>query len=145
MNTVNATVQLDRPGDASQPGRNLRLAWMVFTALLAAVFFTQAVFAGAMMSGVGWARKAHSLTAMVLIASALAAGVVSMITLRRIPNGPKLGLILLSLAAVAFAQAAVGALAAKGANLAWVHIPLGVALVAFAGQAAAVARRLGGN
>jgi hypothetical protein len=37
----------------------------------------------------------------------------------------------------------VGTLSAKGANLLWVHVPLGVALVGFAAQAAAGVRRLG--
>ena len=47
------------------------------------------------------------------------------------------------LAAAVFLQTAVGRATAKGDNLLWLHVPLGVALVGFAGQAAAVARKLG--
>jgi len=145
MNTVNTAVDLGRSAESSEPGRNLRRWWSLITALLVAALFLEAVFAGAMLSGAPWARKAHSVMAAVLIASSVAAGGVSMLTLRRMPHGPRLGLILLSLAAVAFLQAAVGAMTAKGANLAWVHVPLGVAMVAFAAQAVAAARRLGGD
>ena len=145
MNTAHAAVDLNRSIESSQANRNLRQWWRVITALLVATFFMEAVFAGAMLSGVGWALRAHSVMAAVLIASTLTAGVVAVVTLRRIRHGPKLGLTLLSLAAVAFVQAALGALSAKGANLTWIHVPLGVALVAFAGQAVAAARRLGGD
>jgi hypothetical protein len=145
MNTVNAAVEVERSMDPSRLRRALRQWWVVMTALLLAIFFLEAVFAGAMLSGVGWARRAHALTAAVLIASTLAAGVVSMATLRRIPNGPRLSLILLSLPVVAFLQAGVGAMTAKGANLAWIHVPLGVALVGLAAQALATARKLGAD
>ncbi|MEX2250308.1 MAG: hypothetical protein WD671_11805, partial [Parvibaculum sp.] len=102
-----------------------------------------AVFAGAMLSGYGWARTAHLANAGLLIASTIAAGLVAVVTLRRIPHGPRLGLILLLLAAVVFLQTAIGKSAANGTNLMWVHVPLGVALVGFAAQAVAGARRLG--
>ena len=125
--------------------RNLRRWWSVITSLIALAVLMQAIFAGAMMSGVGWARTAHSVNATVLIASAFTAGLVCLVTLRRIPVGLKLGLGLLSLAAVVLIQAAVGALTAKGTNLLWVHVPLGVALFGFAMRAAAGARRLHGE
>jgi hypothetical protein len=121
---------------------NLRRWWSAITTLLVIAVFTEAVFAGAMLSGVGWARTAHSVNAAILIASTFTAGLISVVTLRRIAHGVTLGLTLLSLAAVVFLQAAIGTLAAKGANLLWVHIPLGVALFGFARQAAAGARRL---
>ena len=63
--------------------------------------------------------------------------------LRRIPQGLKLGLTLLSLAALLLLQTALGRSAAHGAKLLWLHVPLGVALVGLAGQALAAARRLG--
>jgi hypothetical protein len=137
MNSAKYDVALNEP--------NLRQWWSVITTLLVVAIFTEAVFAGAMLSGAGWARTAHSVTAVVLIASTATAGLVAVITLRRIPHGAKLGLTLLSLAAVVFLQIAVGKLSAGGANLMWVHVPLGVALVGFAGLAAARARRLGGE
>jgi hypothetical protein len=144
MNTVTAAALSRQPADPSQPDRKARRLWSILTALLLAGFFTEAVFAGWMLSGAGWARRAHSLTAELLIVASLVAGVLSMITLRRVGGGPRLGLILLAVTAVAFLQAAVGVLSAKGANLTWVHVPLGVALVGLAGLAASTARRLGG-
>jgi hypothetical protein len=123
----------------------LRQWWSVITILLVVAVFIEAVFAGAMLSGVGWARTAHSANAAMLIASTITAGIVSAVTLRRVRHGPKLGLTLLSLAALIFIQAAVGALSAKGANLLWVHVPLGVASFGLAVRAAADARRLRGE
>jgi hypothetical protein len=122
-----------------------RPAWRIFTVSLAAAVLLEAAFAGVMLSGAGWARGAHAATAVVLVAATLAAGVTALIVLRRIAYGPKLGWSLLSLAAVMFVQGGLGALTAKGANLTWLHVPLGAALVGFAVYVAMVARRLGGN
>lgn len=126
-------------------GRNMRRWWNVITALIAAAIFIEAVFAGAMLSGIDWARAAHAANAVILIATTATAGLVAIIALRRIPHGTKLGLTLLSLAAAVLLQTALGRMSAHGANLMWVHVPLGVALVGFATQAAAAARRLGGE
>ena len=52
---------------------------------------------------------------------------------------------LLSLAAAVFLQIAAGKLTADGANLMWVHVPLGAGLVGFGVLAVVRARRLGGN
>jgi hypothetical protein len=117
--------------------------WTLVTTSLVAAIFCEAFFAGAMLSGAGWGRTAHLANAFVLIASTLVAGLVAVVTLRRISHGPKLGSTLLLLALVIFLQTALGRSSAKGANLMWVHVPLGVALVAFAARAAAGARRLG--
>jgi hypothetical protein len=122
----------------------LRLWWSAIAALLVAALFAQAVFAGLMLSGVEWGREAHALNSLALIAASLAAGVISVVTLRRVPNGLRLGFTLLLLAVVVSLQTAVGKSSVAGANLMWVHIPLGVALVGFAAQALAGARRLGG-
>lgn len=140
-----AAVHADPPTESHAPSRNLRHCWRFVSVFLVVAVFAQAVFAGLMLSGVDWGRTAHSATAIVLIASTLAAGVVAVVTLHRVPHGLKLGLMLLSLAAVVFLQTAVGKFSVEGANLMWVHIPLGVALVGFAAQAAAGARRLGGE
>jgi hypothetical protein len=117
--------------------------WRIVTILLVGAVFIEAIFAGAMLSGVGWARAAHRASALVLIAGALAASVVCLLTTRRRPHGLRLGLTLLALAATLLIQAALGAATAHGANLLWLHVPIGVALVGLAGQAVAVARRLG--
>lgn len=134
-----------RPTASNESTASLRQWWSVITTLLVAAIFIEATFAGAMLSGVGWARMAHTVNAALLIALAIPASLVSVITLRRVVHGPKLGLTLLSLAAGIFIQAAIGALSVKGANFLWIHIPLGVALFGFAAQAAADARRLGGE
>jgi hypothetical protein len=143
MTTVDAGVHGDPSTDAHRPGRNLRLGWTIFTILLAGAFFLEAVFAGSILSGAPWARKAHAVTAMILIASASAGALVGLVTLRRVRRGPRVGLILLSLAAAALVQGALGAMSAKGANLTWIHVPLGVALVSLAGLAVLAARGLG--
>lgn len=147
MNTDKYGVAVELGGSTvpTDQSRNLRRRWSVITSLIALAVLMEAIFAGAMMSGVGWARAAHAVNATVLIASAFTAGLVCVLTLRRSPDGLKLGLALLSLGAVVLLQAAVGALTAKGTNLLWVHVPLGVALFGFAMRAAADARRLHGN
>ena len=147
MNTADyeASVPARRTPGSAAPHRRARRWWSVLIALLAGAYFAQAAIAGAMMSGVEGARQAHALAAALLIAASLAAGLVALITLRRLPSGARLGLTLLLLAVAAIVQAAVGAMSAKGANLTWVHVPLGVALVALAAQAATVARRLGAH
>jgi hypothetical protein len=139
--SYHATSSLDAGGLRPGPAR----WWRLITILLVAAVFIEAVFAGAMLSGVGWARAAHRASALVLIAGALAASVVCLFTARRRPHGLRLGLTLLALAATLLAQAALGAATAHGANLLWLHVPIGVALVGLAGQAVAAARRLGGD
>lgn len=135
---ADGAVELDQSGGAR------RQAWSIVAILLAAAVFTQAVFAGLMLSGVEWAYMAHKANATIVIAATLVAGLVSVAVLRRIAHGQRLGFVLLSLAAVAFLQAAIGKFSAEGANLMWAHIPLGVALVGFAMHAVSTARRLGG-
>lgn len=124
---------------------SLREWWSVITILLLAAVFTEAVFAGAILSGADWARTAHRLNAAILIALTLTAGLAAIVTLRHVTHGRRLGLILLSLTASIFLQAAIGVLSAKGANLLWIHVPLGVALFGFAVRAVVTARRIGGS
>lgn len=123
----------------------LFLVWRVATILLLVDVVIEAVFAGAILSGVDWARRAHSVNAVILIASTAVAGLAAILTLRRISQGLKLGSALVSLAAVIGLQLAAGKLSAEGANLMWVHAPLGSALVGFAVLTAVHARRLGGE
>jgi hypothetical protein len=117
--------------------------WRVVTIIIVMAIFAQAVFAGAMLSGFEWAHTAHAVNALVVVAATPLASLAALATLRRTRNGLKLGLLLLALAAVVFVQFALGRLAARGANLMWAHVPLGVMLVGLAGQAVAAARRLG--
>lgn len=136
-------VHFNEDTSEGQPRRALRQRWIVVTMLLAAAIFIQAVFAGAMLSGIDWARAAHSANAIVLIASTVAAGLIAAVSLRRVPQGLNLALTLLALAVVVFVQTGIGKAAAGGANLMWAHVPLGVALLGFAGRAVAIARNLG--
>lgn len=134
---------LDQPIPSHAPGAGLRPVWSIVTVGLMFAIFAQAVFAGAMLSGFEWARAAHAANASIVLGATFAAGLIATVTLRRMRNGLKLGLLLLGLAAAVFLQFALGWLAAKGANLMWLHVPLGVVLVGLAGQAVASARRLG--
>jgi hypothetical protein len=139
-----AAVHVDGPTESSRPEHDLRPWWSVITSLLVAAIFAQAVFAGLMLSGVEWGRTAHAVGAVVLIAATLGASLAAVITLRRVAHGLKFGFTLLLLAVVVSLQTAVGKSMVGGANLMWLHVPLGVALVGFATQALAGARRLGG-
>ena len=143
MKTIDPVVDGAPSTAAGRPGPNLRLGWAVFTILLAGGFFLEAIFAGSILSGVTWARKAHAVTAMILIASTFTAGVIGFLTLRRYRHGLRLGLILVSLAAGTLVQTALGAMSAKGADLTWIHVPFGVALVSLAGLAAFAAGGIG--
>lgn len=102
--------------------------WSVMIVLLAVAVFGEAIFAGAMLSGAGWAHTAHAVNARILIATTIVAGLVAAITLRRSPRGKRIGWILLSFAGLLVIQSALGALTAKGSNLLWAHVPLGIAL-----------------
>jgi hypothetical protein len=142
---LDAAVDFGQPIHADRPSRNLRQWWSAITLMLAAAVFAQAVFAGLMLSGVEWGYAAHEMNAVALIATALLAGLASIVLLRRTANGPKLALTLLALALLIFLQTAVGKSSVAGANLMWLHIPLGVALAGIAARAVAVARSLGGK
>lgn len=135
-------IHLDQPATSRAPA-DPRQWWSIVAALLVLAIFAQAIFAGAMLSGFEWARTAHTTNALVAVAATVTASLVALVMLRRVANGWKFGLTLLALAAAVFVQFALGRMAAKGANLMWVHVPLGVALVALAGQAARTARNLG--
>lgn len=126
-----------------EPHYRLQRWWGAITLLITIAIFTQALFAGAILSGVDFAYAAHKATAAILIASSLAAGLVATITLRTVLNGLKFGVTLLLLAVVIIVQTMLGKLSAEGANLMWVHVPLGVALVGLAMQAVIGARKLG--
>ncbi|MBS0472270.1 MAG: hypothetical protein JSR60_14455 [Proteobacteria bacterium] len=106
--------------------------WRVVTALLALAVFSEAVFAGAMLSGFAGAMRAHGTTAAVVTACTLIAALVAFVALRRQRNGRRLAWWLLTLAAALIVQAVLGILSMKGDNVLWAHVPLGVALFGFA-------------
>lgn len=120
-----------------------RSGWSVFTMLLLALVFTETIFAGALLSGLAWARAAHAATALLLFVSATGGGLGALVALRGVPQGARLGFTLVFLGLLLVLQAFVGKAIAQGANLLWLHVPLGVALVGLTAQAAAAARRLG--
>ena len=132
-------IHLDQPIAAPAP----RSWWRIIAIVLVVAIFLQAVFAGAMLSGFDWARAAHAANGVVVVAATFVAALAALVTLRRTPGGWRFALLLFALAAVAFVQFALGRMAAKGANLMWVHVPLGVMLVGLAGQVVAGARKLG--
>jgi hypothetical protein len=139
-----AAVHLGGPGEVrNDRRRSVLLGWIAITAFLALAVFAEACFAGAMLSGIAWAHAAHKANAAVLMASSLAASLAAVVMLWRVPQGRRLALSLLSLAVLLFVQAGIGTLSAKGANLLWVHVPLGAALVSFATQALLRAYSLG--
>src|SRR5262245_19948070 len=107
----------DTIGLPAPQGVAVRRWWSAITILLVLALFTEAAFAGAMLSGVGWARPAHALMAGLLIGTTATAGLAALVTLRRAPHGRTLAWVLLALAAVILVQAAVGATASKGVNL----------------------------
>lgn len=129
--------------DSGHPARAQQRLWRAVAATIMAGIFAQAISAGALLSGADWAQAAHRGMAAALIVSALVAGVVAVITLRKVTHGTRFGMTLLTLAVLIFLQAAVGKSIAQGATLMWIHVPLGVALVGFAGLALTSARRLG--
>ena len=131
---------LGRPAGS---GERLRRSWVAATALLTISICAQPVLAGLLLSGAAWAREAHRATAAALIVLAVAAALAGLIALRRTAEGRRLILALLWLSAGVVFQAAAGALSAKGLNLLWLHLPLGVALVGQSLHATALARRLG--
>jgi len=117
--------------------------WRVITIFLVADIFIQSAFAGAMLSGVEWAHRAHMANALLAVGAAFLASAAAIVMLRRVRNGRKLGFLLLGLAVTALVELMLGKMTARGENLLWAHVPLGVILVGLAGQAVASARELG--
>jgi hypothetical protein len=141
-NEAGLGASLERSPITDRRGSRQRRLWSVVTHALVAAAFAEAVLAGAMLSGAGWARALHGLLAAALVVSTIGAGLFALATLRRSPNGRRFALTLLGLAATVFLQVALGVFAMRGANLLWLHVPLGAALVAFAARTVADARQL---
>jgi hypothetical protein len=126
-----------------RPSHGAARAWSAITGIIVVGVFMQSVFAGLLLSGEGWGRTAHSITAVLLIAGTLLASVVAAITVRRVSKtGGKLALLLFGLTVVLVIQTIVGQLSADSRNLLWLHVPLGVTLVVLTVQPARVARQL---
>jgi hypothetical protein len=106
------------------------------------VFF-QAVTAGRILAGDGWARDVHRTSAGLLVVAAAAGGLVALVRLRDRAGGRRFGLMLVAMGVGLFVQYGLGTAAADGKDTLWIHIPLGVALVALMMRLDMFARRIG--
>jgi hypothetical protein len=126
--------------------RSAARVWSVLTRFLVVAVFTQSIFAGVLLSGEGWGRTAHGITALALVGATLGAGIAAALTLRGVgSDARRLTVLQLALAVILFAQMVIGRLSAEGQNLLWLHVPLGVALVGLTVQPARIAGRLAGR
>jgi len=122
---------------------NLIKFWALFTRILLIAIFAQSFFAGVFLSGEGWGRTAHRANASLLVIVTLLAGVVALITLRKVSSGKRLGLSLLGLGVGMAIQMAIGQHVADGERLLWLHIPFGVFLIGMTANLFDVARSVG--
>lgn len=118
-------------------------AWRTFTAVLTWAVLLQAVTAGRILTGDDWARDAHAAGAGFLFLAAVVGGVLALVRLRDRADGRRFGLLLIGIGVGLFVQHGLGTAAANGEDTLWLHIPLGVALMATMVRLDVVARRLG--
>ncbi len=124
----------DAPGSAA--------AWAALARVLMIAVFAQSIFAGIFLSGEGWGRAVHRITAFGLVAMTLAAGIVALAALARTDVGRRFALRLVAFGLGLVVQMVLGMLSAGGERLLWLHIPLGVALVGAAAGLEGAARTL---
>jgi heme A synthase len=104
-------------------------AWQAVTTVLMLAIFSQAITAGLLLRGDGWAQTFHRTAAGVLVAATFVAGVVALATLRDERRGRRMGILLVVLAIGLVVQYALGAAAVDGKDVLWIHVPLGVGLI----------------
>jgi heme A synthase len=102
----------------------------------------QAVTAGRILSGDEWARTTHRAIAGLVSLAILAAGLAALAVLRVRPGGRRLAIVLVVLALCLLVQYLLGTAAADGKDTLWLHIPVGVAIFAFALRSNQLAQRL---
>jgi hypothetical protein len=129
-------------GTEMPTGRRIGRGWVVFTTVAMWAIFLQSVTAGRIFSGDDWARSAHRATGHLSALVVLAAGIGAFAVLRGRAGGRRFAAVLVALAVCLFVQAQLGVAAADGEDTLWLHIPFGVAIVAFAARANMLARRL---
>ena len=103
--------------------------WQVVTTVLMLAIFSQAITAGLLLRGDGWAETFHRTAAGVLVAATFVAGIVALATLRDERRGRRMGALLVVLAIGLVVQYALGAAAVAGKDVLWIHVPLGVGLI----------------
>jgi hypothetical protein len=118
-------------------------AWAPFTTLLTWAVVFQALTAGRILTGDDWARDVHRTAAGLLVIVAAGGGVVALVRLRDGARGRRFGLTLLAIGVGLIVQHGLGTAAADGKDTLWIHVPLGVALVALLAHASQFARRVG--
>lgn len=118
-------------------------AWAALARLLMIAVFAQSIFAGVFLSGEGWGRTAHRLTAYGLVATALITGIVAVAALMRTEGGRRFAFGLVAFGLGLVVQMVLGMLSADGERLLWLHIPFGGALVGAAAGLEGAARALG--
>jgi hypothetical protein len=85
--------------------RSAAHAWSMLTWLLVVAVFTQSIFAGVLLSGEGWGRTAHGITALALVAVTVAAGIAAALTVRGVSrDASRLTVLLFALAVILFAR-----------------------------------------
>jgi hypothetical protein len=129
-------------GTEMSTDRRIGRGWVAFTTVAMWAIFLQSVTAGRILSGDDWARTAHRTTAGLSFLVTLAAGFAALAVLRERTGGRRLGVVLVALAVCLLVQHGLGTAAADGEDTLWLHIPFGVAIIAFAAQANMLARRL---
>jgi len=122
--------------------RRLGRGWTWLTTVTMWVIFLQSVTAGRMLAGDDWARTTHRATAGLVTLVVLAAGLGALAVLRDRTGGRRLALVLIVLASCLIVQYRLGAAAAGGRDVLWLHVPVGVALFGFSLRANMLARRL---
>jgi heme A synthase len=103
--------------------------WQVVTTVLMLAIFSQAITAGLLLRGDGWAQTFHRSVAGVLVAATFLAGIVALATLRAEARGRRMGTLLVVIAVGLVAQYATGTAATEGTDVLWIHVPLGVGLI----------------
>jgi hypothetical protein len=124
------------------PVRRIGAGWVWFTRVAVLAIFFQAVTAGRILSGDEWARTTHRAIAGLVSLAILAAGLAALAVLRVRPGGRRLAIVLVVLALCLLVQYLLGTAAADGKDTLWLHIPLGVAIFAFALRSNQLAQRL---
>jgi len=127
---------------AAVVGRASSRAWITFTRVLTLAVFLQAVTAGRILTGDDWAGRAHRAVGGLVVVAAVAGGIVALVRLRDRAGGRGFGFALVAMGAGLLVQYALGTAAADGQDTLWIHVPLGVALVALMMRLDMVARRI---